>query len=360
VEEEAKALWLSIAAAPGIGEVRLLALVKAFRDPVQVLRATSAQLSAAAGLDSTTASSLGTSVCAETGRARLATLRGLGGRLLVYGHEDYPPPLTKTYAPPPLLFVLGEWASEDERAIAVVGSRRATQYGRRVARALARELAQRGLTVVSGMARGIDSESHRGALEGGGRTIAVLGSGLDVPYPPENRGLMAEIAGRGAVMTEFAPGTEPLAANFPQRNRLISGLAHGVVVVEAANRSGAMITAGYALDQGKEVFAVPGTIESRTSVGTNSLIKQGAKLVQGIDDILEELPPAVAVMPEAAPPSLTGTERDIWEALGEEALHVDALSRQLGLEAPKLLASLLGLELRGLVRQQPGKIFSRA
>ncbi len=358
--EEAEALWLSIAAVPGIGESRLLALLKRYQSPSLVLEATPEDLQAVAGLDGKTAASLRSSVRRKVGRAQLGTLRSIGADLLIYGTEGYPEPLYHIYNPPPILFVLGSWTAEDARALAMVGSRRATSYGRRVARALGRDLALRGFTVISGMARGIDSEGHRGALETGGRTVAVLGSGLDVPYPPENKGLMGQIASCGAVITEFPPGTEPLAGNFPQRNRLISGLAHGVIVVEATERSGAMITAAYALDQGRDVFSVPGNIENRTSTGTNLLIKRGAKLVQSVDDILEELPPAIAQGSRSLPPSLTKPEEEVWEALAEEPLHIDALARGLGVETPRLLATLLGMELRGLIRQQPGKIFSRA
>jgi DNA processing protein len=357
---DANAVWLSIAAVPGIGESRLLTLLKHYRSPYGVLEAPTTELRAVAGLDAKTAAALSSSVRRDVGRAQLETLKRLGGGLLTYGSKGYPEPLCHIYSPPPLLFVLGAWTEDDARALAVVGSRRASSYGRRTARTIGRELAVRAFTVVSGMARGIDSESHRGALEAGGRTVAVLGSGLDVPYPPENKGLMEQIASRGAVVTEFPPGTEPLAGNFPQRNRLISGLAHGVVVVEAAERSGAMITAAYALDQGKDVFSVPGSIESRTSTGTNLLIKRGAKLVQTVDDILEELPPVIAKAPEPPPPSLTKPEREIWEALSNEPLHIDALARSLRAETSRLLAILLGMELRGLIRQEPGKIFSRA
>ncbi len=358
--EETEALWLSIAAAPGVGQSRLLALLKRFGDPSRVLEASPPDLQEGAGLDTRTATALRESVRPDVGRAQCKILEGIGANLLIHGQTGYPELLYHIYSPPPLLFVMGEWLPQDTRAVAVVGARRASSYGRRVARTLGRELAQRGLTVVSGMARGVDSESHRGALDAGGRTVAVLGSGLDVPYPPENASLMVEIACHGAVLTEFPPGTEPLAGNFPQRNRLISGLSHGVVVVEAAERSGAMITAGYALDQGKDVFAVPGSIESRTSAGTNLLIKRGAKLVQVVEDILEELPPSIAVGLEPSPPSLTKPEEAIWQGLEQGPLHIDALARALGTDTSKLLATLLGMELRGVVRQQPGKIFSRA
>lgn len=354
-----KALWLSLSAVPGIGEARLLALMRELGDPSSVLRAPPERLKALAGLDRATVRSLRAAADGGPGEAELRRLRQIGGNLLLFGHDGYPEPLSEIYSPPPLLFVLGQWTADDRRAISIVGARRATAYGRRVARSLARELAGRGFTIVSGMARGVDSEAHRGALEAGGRTIAVLGSGLDVPYPPENKGLMEQIGAQGAVLTEFSLGTEPLAGNFPQRNRLISGLANGVVVVEAADRSGAMITAAYALDQGREVFAVPGSVEVRSSRGTNLLIKRGAKLVQAVEDILEELPPSIARTP-GPPPSLTKAEQAIWDVLAEGPLHVDALARQLGMQSSALLATLLGMELRGLIRQDPGKIFARA
>ena len=203
--------------------------------------------------------------------------------------EDYPKVLLEIPDPPPYLYVKGELRGS-ETAVAVVGSRRASTYGMLTTTRLATELAAHGVTVVSGMARGVDTAAHRGALSGGGRTIGVLGCGIDVVYPPENRKLFEEMAEKGALVSEFPLGTLPLAENFPRRNRIISGMSRGVLVVEAMENSGSLITAQFALDQGREVFAIPGNINTSSSRGANRLIKQGAKLVESVDDILEELP----------------------------------------------------------------------
>lgn len=210
-------------------------------------------------------------------------------KTLGFQDKDYPVNLRYIYQPPSTIYLRGELLLEDNIAIAIVGSRKATDYGLRNAERLGFELASRGVTVVSGLARGIDTAAHKGALRARGRTIAVLGSGLDVIYPPENKKLAEAITQYGAVISEFTPDAPPTRYNFPQRNRIISGLALGVVIVEAAKRSGSLITADFALEQGREVFALPGEIGSFTSEGTHNLIKQGAKLVQSIDDIIDEL-----------------------------------------------------------------------
>jgi len=212
-------------------------------------------------------------------------------RIVSIFDESYPTNLKNIFSPPILLYVKGKLLTRDVAGVAMVGSRRPTPYGRLTAERLSAELAGRGITVVSGMARGIDTATHKSALKAGGRTIAVLGSGLDIIYPAENRALAEQIASSGAVISEFPMGTRPLRKNFPRRNRVISGLSLGVVVVEAAQKSGSLITAGFALDQGREVFAVPGKIDSYASKGTHSLIKQGAKLVEDSEDIIEELRP---------------------------------------------------------------------
>ncbi len=212
-------------------------------------------------------------------------------RTLSFSDKGYPTNLKYIYDPPPTLYVKGNILPEDNIAIAIIGSRRATYYGLKNAENLSFELAAGGITIISGLARGVDSAAHRGALKAGGRTIAVLGSGLNIIYPPENEKLAREILQCGAVISEFPQGTAPLRQNFPRRNRIISGLSLGVVVVEAAKRSGALITANLALEQGREVFALPGKIDSFTSRGTHDLIKQGAKLVESAEDIIEELEP---------------------------------------------------------------------
>ena len=285
-------------------------------------------------------------------------------RLIAFNDKSYPEGLRHISDPPLVLYVRGGINDNDRYAIAVVGSRRSTDYGLRVAEKISHETASYGLTVVSGMARGIDTASHKGALKARGRTIAVLGSGIDVPYPSENRGLMNEIASSGAVVSEFPLGTQPKRENFPRRNRIISALSFGVVVVEAAVDSGSLITVGYALEQGKEVFAVPGNITSRNSRGTNNLIKKGAKLVENAGEIIDELGPQIKGVlreqkapPEKPLPVMTDEERLLCKSLGDEPKHIDKIVRDSNMPTGKVLSILLNLELNGVVRQAGGKRF---
>src|SRR5947199_7697409 len=289
---------------------------------------------------------------------------------LALADEPYPAWLRAIHDPPDLLYCDGCLGEGDRQAVAIVGSRQATPYGLRVTEALAGELSALGFTIVSGFARGIDAAAHRAALAVGGRTIAVLGCGLDVDYPPGHASLHAEIAGSGAVLTEFAPGTPPRATNFPRRNRIISGLALGVVVVEAAEDSGSLITARLALEQGREVFAVPGPIDVPTSRGPHGLLKQGAKLVETVDDIVEELLPQldrplqtlktepIAALPEHV--ALSPSERTVLEVMSREPLHLDDLTERSRLTTPAVAGILLGLELKALVKQLPGQRYCLA
>ncbi len=326
------------------------------------------------------------------------------GKVVAQGHttlnladERYPERLRTIPDPPPVLYCDGLPGPEDRLAIAVVGARRATSYGVRVTEALARDLARLGFTIVSGMARGIDAAAHRGALAAGGRTIAVLGCGLDVVYPPEHDRLKAEIARSGSVMTEFPPGTRPLASHFPRRNRILSGLALGVVVVEAAEGSGSLITARLALDQGREVFAVPGPLDAPLSRGPHGLIKQGAKLVETVEDIMEELLPQLESIgtllidplhsksngcPDLAishPPTpdaprrvlvpggglenagalnlsdLSADEKCVLTFITRAPVTIDALTEGTGLPVAVVAGALLDLELKEVVRQIPGQ-----
>jgi DNA processing protein len=294
----------------------------------------------------------------------------LGVSVLTFGDRDYPAPLRQIDDSPILLYMKGRFIPEDKYAIGIVGSRNSSPYGREAAWKLSWDLASRGLTIVSGMARGIDTTAHKGALKAGGRSLAVLGCGIDTAYPPENKELMDILSEKGAVISEFPLGTPPARENFPRRNRLISGLSLGVMVVEAAAGSGSLITAEYALEQGKEVFAVPGPITAANSVGPNGLIKRGARLVQKADDVLVELAPLLrgflkADMPgkSAATPSdppgleINEQEKAICKALCSEPRHIDLISRETGLAPQDLLGLLLGLELKGLVRQAEGKRF---
>jgi DNA processing protein len=292
-------------------------------------------------------------------------------RRLALGDAEYPAQLRGIPLAPETLYVRGALAPEDALAIAVVGSRRATPYGIGVAEALGSELAARGVTVVSGLARGIDSAAHRGALRVGGRTVAVLGSGPDVIYPPENRRLAAEIERHGAVLSQFELGTPPLPQHFPARNRVIAGLALGVVVVEAAERSGSLITAGFAAELGREVMAVPGRVTSETSRGAHRLIQDGAALVEGWRDVIGQLPArwqACLRAPvllkdgaEAGEPAPRGPEAArVLAALGEEPVGIDELIERSGIGSGRAAALLLELELEGRVRQLEGKRFVQA
>jgi DNA processing protein len=259
-----------------------------------------------------------------------------------------------------VLFVRGDILPEDRFAVAIVGSRKLTHYGALVAETLSADLASMGFTIVSGMARGVDSLSHMGALRAGGRTVAVLGSGVDVPYPPENKTLMDKIAGSSCVISEFLPGTPSDKENFPRRNRIISGLSLGVIVVEAASGSGALLTAGYAADQGREVFAVPGNITSSNSEGTNELIRNGAVLIRKAEDVIEELAPVLKGFIRAKGRvriQVTGKEERVCGLLSGEPKQIDIISRERGLPASEALGILLGLELKGAVKQITGKRF---
>lgn len=291
-------------------------------------------------------------------REELRRANMLGIRIITWRDPDYPAPLLNITHPPPVLYLQGDILPSDALSVAIVGSRRPTRYGIAAARHLAGQAADVGLVVVSGMARGIDSEAHRGALARGGRTVAVLGSGLDIVYPPENEKLAARIAGNGALVSERSLGTRPYAQNFPARNRIISGLALGVVVVEAGETSGALITADFGLEQGREVFAVPGDILSPLSRGTHRLIKQGARLVEGIEDILEEL----GIQPRCGTRSQHGTdavalsarEKRILEMLGFSPSPVDDIVIGTGLPASEVAATLVSLELKGVAARGSG------
>jgi len=375
---------LALAGVRGVGPLLGRRLIERFGSARAVLGATQGELEALEGIGPKGARAILRRADLRAAERELDALREHGGRALVLGEPTYPQLLIQTTDAPLVLFCRGGLAPEDARAVAIVGTRSATPYGVRMARNLAAGLAERGVTVVSGMARGVDTEAHRAALEAGGRTIAILGSGLDIVYPAENKSLARAIADRGAVLTEFSLGTRPLGSNFPRRNRVISGIAHGVVVVEAAARSGSLITARAALDQGREVFAVPGPVTSAQSRGPNGLIRDGAKLVEGVRDILEELPALGAEAPsprqsplkvaraEDEPPSegdrapgpdpaagLAGDERTVYEALGAEPVHVDAIVERTGLRVEQASAALLGLELAGLARQVSGARFVR-
>ena len=356
--------WLALGRIRGVGGVSFKKITARFADPAAVFRASAAELAEIEGLHREVIHSIANfndwaEIDKEIQRARAA-----GIKMIPFSDAAYPASLRAIADPPPLLYVKGELRDNDSRAIAIVGSRSASDYGRRIARDLARGLASFGFTVVSGMARGIDGMAHESALQAGGRTLAVLGSGVDHAYPPEHEMLYRRISENGAVISELPMGARPIAFNFPARNRLISGLSLGVVVVEATEKSGSLITASLAAEQGREVFAVPGEAGASRSRGSHRLIRQGAKLVETVEDIIEEIAPQLSRRGDAAPASARSlpensgpAARQIFALLKETSLQVDQVIEQSGLPAPQVLQVLLDLELQGFVCQTPGKIY---
>jgi len=356
--------WLALSLTPGVGSTLMRRLLDRFKTPEAVFHAPRKELLEIEGLGEKVAQEIRKGPLEKAVEKELHLLREVGGRLITLKDEEYPKRLGDIYDPPALLYMRGELKKEDELAVSIVGSRKTTPYGRWFTEKVSQELARYGVTIVSGMARGIDGLAHWGAISGGGRTIAVLGCGVDVIYPSENRNLFAKIIDHGAILSEFPMGSPPEGGHFPRRNRIISGLSIGVVVVQANEKSGSLITAGYALEQGREVFAVPGNVGTETSRGTHRLIKEGAKLVESSEDILEEILPQWRREGEAtpkveAPPDLPEEERVLYELLGETPLHIDVMIRESRLDPGKVSSILLNLELKGLVSQWPGKCFSK-
>ncbi len=353
---------LQLTTVPGIGPTRIRALVAHFQSAHAVLSASLSELCQVSGIDRTLAENILHNRDAAFAERQLETLAQRKERLLTYWDGDYPTLLKKIPDPPVLLYLHGNLPAQDQNALAMVGTRAPTQYGKMVAEKLTGELAARGLTIVSGLARGIDTIAHRAAIKSGGRTLAVLGSGLDVMYPAENEKLAQEIAANGAVLSEYAYGAKPDAVNFPRRNRIISGLALGVIVVEAGLESGAMITANFAVEHNREVFAVPGSIFSMKSAGPHQLIREGAKLVQNSEDVLEELTAQLELFgraqPDARPaPELDAKSMRVYQLLSHEGVHIDELIRKSGLPSSEVTAILLELEFKSLLQQLPGKFF---
>ena len=372
--------WVELNMTPGIGPRAAAKLLERFGSAEAVFNATRTELEqlrlAPEAVDTIIARKL-----RFTAEAEIAAVKKLGGDVLLLDDGVYPSSLREIYDPPIVLYVKGAWSEcLDQPCIGVVGSRRCSTYGQNSALMLARDLAQRGITVVSGFARGIDAAAHRGSLETGGRTIAVLGTGIDEVYPRDHKKLAEEIlANGGALVSQFPLGTPPVSENFPYRNRIISGLSLGVVVVEAAENSGSLITARLAMEQNREVFAVPGNITSRNSFGTNYLIKgAGAKLVQQWQDIATEMPPQLAakLLPPPfsekrtqsslaerlvlVPEGLSQTEASVFRLLSpDDPAHVDWLVDKSKLAISDLTAALLALEMRELVRALPGRCFVR-
>jgi DNA processing protein len=356
--------WLALWRVPGVGAVTYRKLVERFGSPKAVFEADGAALRAAELREPALQAIRGFDGWAEL-EGQEAALRRENIGLLTLWDEGYPERLAAIFDPPPLLFLKGELRAADNLAVAVVGTRSASYYGRSVCERLVGDLASRGVTVVSGLARGIDAVAHRAALDAGGRTIGVAACGLDVSYPAENRKLAERVTQSGALVSELAPGTQPDRAHFPARNRIISGLSLGVVVVEAGARSGALITARSALEQGREVFAVPGSVQAPGSAGPHRLLRQGAKLVERAEDVLEEVYPwAACPRVDEQPagfnlPEASADELAVCRLLEGGPLHVDDLARRCNLDQGALALILLELELKGAIRQLPGKLFAR-
>ena len=348
---------------PGMGSMRTKRLLNRFGSFEKILSASREELEKVEGIGSEFAARIAGWKETVDIQKELELAKKYGAGILTLDDEKYPPRLKEIYDPPVVLYVRGEIIPGDEKAIAIVGTRRPSFYGRMITEDLSKKLAMRDFTIVSGLARGIDSAAHRGALAVKGRTIAVLGCGIDKVYPPENARLMKEVMSSGAVISEFPFGTKPDRGNFPRRNRIISGLSLGVIVVEAAKRSGSLITASCALEQGREVFAVPGKVDSPTSYGTHSLIKEGAKLVQDVDDIIEELGMQMEdslcekETKGGVCHELAGDERKVYELLSSDPCHVDVICNRADMPASKVSSILMMLEVKGLVEQLPGKQF---
>ncbi|MBN1639911.1 MAG: DNA-processing protein DprA [Anaerolineae bacterium] len=347
--------WVGFNIVPSIGPAKVRALLDRFGDLETAWHADAGALSAA-GLDRRAVDNLVRMRPTLDLDAKLEEIERLGLTALTWDDPAYPALLREIYGPPPLIYVRGTLQADDEWAVAVVGTRRATAYGRQMAHSLSGDLARNGVTVVSGLARGIDGEAHRAALDAGGRTIAVLACGLDRVYPPEHRRLAHEIVEHGALISDYPIGTQPEARNFPPRNRIISGLSLGVVVIEAGSRSGALITVDFALDQGREVFAVPGNALSRSSAGCNRLIQNGAKMVLRLEDILEELNLTMIAQHtevRAAVPA-DETEAQLLALISDQPVHVDEICQESELPIQRVTSTLAMMELKGMVRQVGG------
>jgi DNA processing protein len=349
---------------PTVGPVRLRKLLEVFEIPERVLAAKRTELRRVEGIGNEVADQISSWESIVDLPAELERVRDFGATVIIQNSPSYPKSLREIHAPPIVLYVWGELKDRDQHAIGIIGARRTTHYGTESAKKLAYQIAYAGLTVISGLARGIDTAAHQGALAAKGRTIAVIGAGLSKLYPPENRALAEKIRnGNGAIVSEFSMEIEPDRQTFPMRNRIISGWSHGVLVVEAGLNSGALITASQALEQGRSVYAVPGHINAPSAMGSNRLIQQGAKLVMSASDILDDLQvllPETKPSPEAAVrplPELSSDERRVYDAIDSSETPIDQIAAKCDLPSATVSSTLLRLELKHLVKQLPGKYF---
>ncbi len=361
---------LTLSTIPGIGPTRLISLINHFHDTRLIVEASAKELIRVDGIEKKTALTI-VNFFRDSGAARskrfvdeqLKRLNKVDARMVTFWDKEYPTNLRNTYDPPAFLFVRGEIKNDDRYSLAIVGTRSASSYGIQMAERFAQGFAALGIPTVSGLARGIDTAAHTATVRANGRTIAVVGSGVDVIYPAENQKLAERIIENGALMSEFPMGTKPDAPNFPRRNRIISGIALGTLIIETGIEGGAMITASIAFDQNREVFAVPHAVGEKRGSGTNLLIKQGkATLVECVDDVLAVLGPQLKnlVRSPARPtpaPQLSVFEQALYDAMGDDPIHIDALADRARVSTADALVHLLSLEFKGLVRQKPGKMF---
>ncbi|MBN1560151.1 DNA-processing protein DprA [candidate division KSB1 bacterium] len=348
---------------PRIGSQRIRNLMTRFRSPAKILAASARQLVEVEGIDKLLAAQIKKGGDSTVVRLQMERARQWNVRLVSYWDEDYPRLLKQVSDPPLILYARGRMACFEAPAVAIVGTRVPSPYGKLMAERFARELAMRNIVVVSGLARGIDTIAHRAVVQSNGMTAAVLGSGVDQIYPDENIKLAEEISRRGVVLSEFALGAKPDAPHFPRRNRIIAGLSLGTVIVEAGQKSGALITADFALEQNREVFALPGNINNPKSFGSNALIQQGAKLVTSVEDILDELGQSLQQNVDAQQkplPELSAVEMTVFSILSQEPKHIDEIALQCRLPVAKALGILLTLELKNVVQQLGGKNFVRS
>jgi DNA processing protein len=348
---------------PGIGASRMRLLISCFKTPQSVLEASARELCQVEGIDKITAEKIKKGPAPDLLEVQLKHLENSENKIITFWDSSYPDNLKRIFDPPAFLFARGDLSLLKTPSVGIVGTRVPTEYGKTITEKITRELVRNGITVVSGFARGVDSIVHKTALDAGGKTIAVLGNGLDVVYPAENKKLIPSFAKGGLILSEYPFSTKPDACNFPKRNRIISGLSSGILVTEAAERSGALLTAMYALDQNREVFALPGPVNSPKSAGPHNLIKQGAKLVQNVEDILTELAGQFhfdqTVKNEITEPHLKQKEKAVYDLIQHEGMHIDQIAFKCGMSTSETLTVLLTLELMGVVRQMAGKMFVR-
>jgi len=371
MEPEASLPWLALTMTPGIAARLSARLLREFGTPEAVFRASLTALEGC-NLPAPVAQAIFKKQTFWRAEKEVAAVRRIGCRVVQWNEPEYPQTLLQIYDPPVVLYVRGDAGILNAPSLSIVGTRRPTVYGTQMAERMGRDLAKRGLAIVSGLARGIDAIAHEGATSVGGRAIGVLGTGIDVCYPKENKKLYEKVLERGAIISELPTGSHPAPENFPVRNRIIAGMPLGVVIVEGKEHSGSLITARLAMEFGREVFGVPGNVTQEVSFAPNQLIKQGAKLVTCAEDVIEELPTpvrAALVQAEAleteqrnllAAEGLSPTEKKIYELLSaEESRHIDDLVESSGLNSSDVLATLFNLEMKGIIRQLPGKQFSK-